>query len=116
MKGGGNVNCGGQILWQTCTSSVALPRHGRLAREACTHAGRSYSTDESKSAARPSPQPKDPRQERQEVKSAKEKFQIIADADRGKIFLAVLARSMPRKKSSWREKKESISIAATITI
>jgi hypothetical protein len=40
-------------LHQGCLipSAVALTWHGRRAREACTHAGRSYSTDKSKSAA-----------------------------------------------------------------
>jgi hypothetical protein len=46
------------------------------------------------------------RQDRQDAKSAKNSLGALR-------FLAVLARSTPRKKSSWREKKENISIAAT---
>jgi hypothetical protein len=69
----------------------------------------SYTTDISKSAARPAALSRNQmhlRQDRQEAKSAKNSLGALG-------FLAVLARSMPRKNSSWREKKENISIAAT---
>jgi hypothetical protein len=66
-----------------------VARARRAPRPCCVvlHALRSVLGSKSARAQRSlRPQPKDPRQVRQDAKSAKKKFRIVADADRGNLL------------------------------